>query len=148
MAITRWEPFRELARMQDEMNRFFDDRLWRTRSGQEELGTAFLPAVDVYEDHEGLMLTAELPGIDPKDVDVRVENGVLTLRGERKLEKEDKKENYLRVERSYGAFTRSFTLPSSVDTEKVKADFKHGVLRIQLPKREESKPKSIKVKVD
>ena len=147
MAITRWEPFREMARMQDELNRLFDDRVWRPR-GQEELSTGFLPAVDVYEDQEALTVTAELPGVDPKDVDVRVENGLLTLKGERKLEKEEKKDNYLRIERSYGAFMRSFTLPNSVDVDKVKADFKHGVLRLSLPKREESKPKAIKVKVD
>ncbi|HEY3452286.1 MAG TPA: Hsp20/alpha crystallin family protein [Myxococcales bacterium] len=153
MAITRWEPFREMARMQDELNRLFDDRVWRRRGqgqgqGQEEeLGAGFLPPVDVYEDQEALVLTTELPGVDPKDVDVRVEDGVLTLKGERKLEKEDKKENYLRVERSYGSFTRSFTLPTTVDPEKVKAEFKNGLLRLAIPKREESKPRSIKVDV-
>jgi len=147
MAITRWEPFREMARMQDELNRLFDDRLWRRRGQEEELGAGFLPPVDVYEDQESLVLTTELPGIEPKAVDVRVEDGVLTLRGERKMEKEDKKENYLRVERSYGSFTRSFTLPSTVDPDKVKAEFKNGLLRIAIPKREESKPRTIKVNV-
>ena len=149
MAIMRWEPFREVARMQDELNRIFDDRYWKYRGNQEELSVGgFLPPVDVYEDQEMLVLTAELPGIDPKDVDVRVENGVLTFKGERKMEKEDKKENYLRIERAYGAFSRSFTLPSSVDPDKVKAEFKHGLLRLNLQKREESKPRSIKVKVE
>jgi len=148
MAMTRWEPFREMARMQDELNRLFDDRLGRRRGGpEEELGVGFLPPVDVYEDNEGLVLTTELAGVDPKDVDVRVEEGVLTVKGERKLERADKKENYLRVERSYGTFTRSFTLPSTVDPEKVKAEFKNGLLRIAIPKREESKPRSIKVNV-
>jgi HSP20 family protein len=149
MAITRWEPFRELTRIQDEFNRLFDDRLYRYRGGQEEeLGSAFLPAIDVYEDHEALTMTAELPGIEPKDVDLRIENGVLTLKGERKLEKEEKKENYRRVERSYGTFMRTFTLPTTVDGDKVKAEFKNGVLKVMLPKKEESKPKSIKVKVE
>lgn len=147
MAITRWEPFREMARMQDELNRLFDDRLWRRRGQEEELGVGFLPPVDVYEDQEALTLTTELPGIEPKAVDVRVEDGVLTIKGERKMEKEDKKENYLRVERSYGTFTRSFTLPNTVDQDKVKAEFKNGLLRIAIPKREESKPRSIKVNV-
>lgn len=147
MAITRWEPFREMARMQDELNRLFDDRLWRRRGQEEELGVGFLPPVDVYEDQEALTLTTELPGIEPKAVDVRVEDGVLTIKGERKMEKEDKKENYLRVERSYGTFTRSFTLPNTVDPDKVKAEFKNGLLRVAIPKREESKPRSIKVNV-
>ncbi len=148
MAITRWEPFREMARMQDELNRLFDERLWRRRGQpEEELGAGFLPPVDVYEDNEGLVLTCELPGVDPKVVDVRVEDGVLTLKGERKMEKEDRKENYLRIERSYGSFTRSFTLPSTVDQDKVKAEFKNGLLRLSIPKREESKPRSIKVNV-
>jgi HSP20 family protein len=149
MAITRWEPFREMARMQDELNRLFDDRLWRRRAqGQEEeLGAGFLPPVDVYEDPEALVLTTELPGVEPKAVDVRVEDGVLTIKGERKLEKEDRKENYLRIERSYGSFRRSFTLPGTVDPDKVKAEFKNGLLRVSIPKREESKPRSIKVNV-
>ncbi len=149
MALARWEPFREISRMQDELNRFFDDRLWRMRdSNKEELGAAFMPAVDVYEDQDGLVLSVEVPGMEPKDVDLRIENGVLTLRGERKLEREDRKENYLRVERSYGTFARSFSLPPTVDAERVKADYKNGVLRVQLPKREEAKPRSIKVKVE
>ena len=149
MAIMRFEPFREMARVQDELNRIFDDRLWRRGQGYEELSSGgFLPPVDVWEDQEVLSLTAELPGIDPKDVDVHVENGVLTVKGERKLEREDRKDNYLRIERAYGAFTRSFTLPSTVDSEKVKAEFKNGLLRVLIPKREETKPRSIKVKVD
>ncbi len=149
MALARWEPFREISRMQDEVNRFFDERGWRFRdSSNEELGSAFMPAVNVYEDPEGLELTAEVPGLEPKDVDLRIENGVMTLRGERKLEREDHKENYLRVERSYGTFMRSFTLPPTVDGEKVKAEYKNGVLRVQLPKREEAKPRAIKVKVE
>lgn len=150
MALARWEPFREITRMQEELNRFFDDRLWRMRgdANKDELGAAFMPPVDVYEDQEGLVLSAEVPGLDPKDVDLRIENGVMTIKGERKLEREDRKENYLRVERAYGTFLRSFTLPPSVDGEKVKAEYKNGVLRVVLPKREEAKPRSIRVKVE
>ena len=140
--MTRWEPFRDLARIQDEMARLFEDR--RFAAGE---SVGWTPACDIYEDEDGVSLRFELAGVDPKDVEVRFENGVLTLKGERKLEKEEKKENYLRVERSYGSFTRSFTLPSTVDPDKVKAEFKNGLLRIAIPKREESKPRAIKVSV-
>lgn len=149
MAIMRWEPFREISRMQEELNRLFDDRLFRLRGGNnnEELSTAVLPPVDVYEDTEALTMTVELPGIDPKDVDVHIENGTLTIKGERKLEKEDKKENYVRVERTYGSFARSFVLPNTVDPDKVKSELKNGVLRLTIAKREETKPRSIRVNV-
>lgn len=140
--LSRWEPFRDLARMQDEMNRLFDDRLARTG---ESVG--WTPACDIFEDEEGVTLKFELAGVEPKDVDVRFENGVLTLRGERKLEREDKRENYHRIERSYGTFTRSFSLPGSVDAEKIRADAKNGVLQVFLPKRAEAKPRAIQVKV-
>ena len=108
---------------------------------------AWAPAVDIYEKGTDVVLKAELPGLDPKDVDIRIENNVLTLKGERKIEDEIKQENYHRVERAYGGFTRSFTLPSTVDTTNVKADYKDGVLRITLPKREEAKPKQIQVDI-
>jgi HSP20 family protein len=152
MAIAHWEPFKEVVRVQDELNRFFGDRRWFLRSQRgEELGSAFLPAIDIYEDPEALTLTAELPGIDPKDVDLHIENSVLNIKGERKMEREDKgdkKEGYLRIERAYGTFVRSFTLPTTVDAEKAKAEFKNGLLRITIPRREESKPRSIRVEVD
>lgn len=141
--LTRWEaPFRDLARLQDEMGRMFDDRLYRT---SESVG--WTPACDIYEDDEALTLRFELAGVEPKDVDIRFENGVLTVRGERKLEQEEKRENYHRVERSYGTFTRAFTLPASVDGEKIRAEAKNGVLQVMLPKRAEAKPRSIQVKV-
>jgi HSP20 family protein len=141
--LTRWEqPFRELSRLQEEMGRMFDDRLYR--SGE---SVGWTPACDIYEDDEALTLRFELAGVEPKDVDIRFENGVLTVRGERKLELEDKRENYHRVERSYGTFTRAFTLPGSVDGEKIKAEAKNGVLQVMLPKRAEAKPRSIQVKV-
>jgi HSP20 family protein len=143
MAImTRWEPFRDLMRLQDEVGRLFDERLYRNG---ESVG--WTPACDIYEDDEGVTLRFELAGVEPKDVDIRFENGVLTLRGERKLEREDKRENYHRVERSYGTFTRSFTLPGTVDAEKIRAESKNGVLTIGLPKKAEAKPRSIQVKV-
>jgi HSP20 family protein len=143
MAImTRWEPFRDLMRLQDEVGRLFDERLYRNG---ESVG--WTPAVDIYEDDESVTLRFELAGVEPKDVDIRFENGVLTLRGERKLEKEEKRENYHRVERSYGTFTRSFTLPGTVDAEKIRAESKNGVLSVALPKKAEAKPRSIQVKV-
>ncbi|HYY68360.1 MAG TPA: Hsp20/alpha crystallin family protein [Terriglobales bacterium] len=143
--LTRWDPFRELNVLQDRMNRLFQDFLPR---GEQELTAGnFAPPVDIYEDEHAITVNAELPGIDPKDVDVRVENNTLTIQGERKFEKEEKEENFHRIERRYGNFIRSFTLPNTVDTDNVKADFDNGLLRIQLAKRAEAKPKQIKVNV-
>jgi len=150
MAIVRFEPFRDLVTVQDRLNRIFDDAFRGSRGASEEewaLGGSWAPSVDIYEQDGNLVLKAELPGIDPKDVDVRVENNVLTLSGERKLDTEVKRDGYHRVERSYGAFSRSFTLPSVVDTDKIKAEFKDGVLRLVLPKKEEAKPKQISISV-
>lgn len=150
MAIVRWEPIRDLVGLQERMNRMFDESfrgLGHARSDDWALGGTWAPAVDIYEKDGNIVLKAELPGIDPKDVDVRLENNTLTLSGERKVSDEVKQENYHRVERSYGAFTRSFTLPSVVDQEKIKADYKDGVLKVTLPKREEAKPKQISVSV-
>src|SRR5579872_7241208 len=145
MAITRWDPFRELTSLQDRMNRLFQEQY----SGREEdlTTSAFAPPVDIYEDEHNLTLKLEVPGIDEKDIDVRLENNVLTVRGERKLEKEEKEENFHRVERRYGSFTRSFTLPSTVNTDDIRADYEHGVLKVRLAKRTEAKPKEIKVNV-
>jgi HSP20 family protein len=149
MAIVRWEPFRDLVSLQDRMNRIFDDAFRGGRGTSEDwaLGGSWAPTVDIYEQDGNIVLKAELAGLDPKDVDVRVENNVLTLRGERKLDNEVKQENYHRVERSYGSFSRSFTLPTVVDTEKIKAEFKDGVLRLVLPQKEEAKPKQISISV-
>jgi HSP20 family protein len=150
MAIVRWEPFRDLVSIQDRMNRLFDESFRGINRGASEedwsLG-AWAPAVDIYEKDGNIVLKAELPGVDPKDVDVRVENNVLTLRGERKFDEEVQKDSYHRVERSYGLFTRSFTLPNVVDTEKIKAEYKDGVLRMTLPKKDEAKPKQISISV-
>ncbi len=144
--LTRWEPFREFATLQDRMNRLFRESFSEGRD--ESLTTStFAPAVDVYEDEHKVTLKVEVPGIEEKDIDVRIENNTLTVHGERKIEKEEKEENYRRVERQYGAFTRTFTLPSTVDSEKVAADYDKGVLKITLPKKAEAKPKQIKVNV-
>ena len=144
--LTRWEPFREFSTLQDRMNRLF--RETQGNSQDETLsGSSFAPAVDVYEDEHNVTLKIEVPGIDEKDIDVRIENNTLTVHGERKIEKEEKEENYRRVERHYGSFTRTFNLPSTVDAEKVQADYDKGVLNITLPKKAEAKPKQIKVNV-
>ncbi len=142
--LTRWDPLRDLQALQGEMNRIFEDRVGST-SGE---SVGWTPACDIYEDEDGLTLHFDLAGVDPKDVDIRFENGVLTLRGERKLELEAKRENYHRVERRYGTFTRSFSLPATVDAEKIGAEAKHGVLSVHLPKKAEAKPRAIQVKVN
>jgi HSP20 family protein len=148
--LTRWEPFRELSTMHDRMNRMnrlFHESL-RPEGPEDALTTtSFAPPVDIYEDEHTITLKLEVPGIDEKDIDVRVENNTLTVHGERKIEKEEKEENFRRVERQYGSFTRSFTLPSSVDTGQVSADYEKGVLKIKLAKKAEAKPKQIKVNV-
>jgi HSP20 family protein len=150
MAITRWDPFREFATLQNQMNRLFQD-YQPTRTGQsgEEFMTTgtFVPPVDIFEDEHNITLKLEVPGIDQNDIDVRVENSTLTVRGERKFEKDVKEENFHRIERSYGSFSRSFTLPNSVNPEQVNAEYNNGVLTITLAKRAEAKPKQIKVNI-
>ena len=145
-ALTRWEPFRELATLQDRLNRMFGEP-FGTATGQELTAGAFVPPVDVYEDEKSIRLKMEVPGIEEKDIDIRLENNLLTVRGERKMESETKEENYHRIERSYGSFSRSFTLPSSVNPEDVKAGYAKGVLTVTLGKRAEARPKQIKVEV-
>ncbi len=142
--ITRWDPFRELSTLQDRMNRLFNDQ-FGTITRDESLTGAFVPPVDVYEDENSIQVRMEVPGIEEKDIDIRLENQVLTVRGERKFEKEEKEENFHRIERRYGSFTRSFTLPATVNSEDVSADYDKGVLKIRLAKRAEAKPKQIKV---
>ncbi|HKS75547.1 MAG TPA: Hsp20/alpha crystallin family protein [Terriglobales bacterium] len=145
--LTRWDPFREFTTLQDRMNRLFRDS-YGSEGRDEALTTStFAPAVDVYEDEHNVTLKVEVPGIDEKDIDVRIENNTLTVHGERKFEKEEKEENFRRVESSYGSFTRTFTLPQTVDAEKVSANYDKGVLKITLPKKAEAKPKQIKVNV-
>src|SRR5262245_57045504 len=145
MALMRWDPFRDLNVLQDRMNRLFDDagRGWR---GDEPVSTTtWSPMVDIFETEGDIVVKAELPGMDRKDIFLNLENNVLTLKGERRFEKETKEENYHRIERSYGGFSRSFSIPSMVDEEKIRADYKEGVLKIVLPKKEQAKPKQIRI---
>jgi len=149
MAITRWDPFREVASLQTRMNSLFQD-FTRTQGGESELPTTtgFVPPVDVYEDEHKIVLKLEVPGIKQDDLDVRIENNALTVRGERKFEKEEKEENFHRIERRYGTFFRAFTLPTTVNTESVKANYDSGILKLELDKRAEAKPKQIKIGVN
>ena len=147
MAITRWQPFRELNSLQERMNRLFEDFLGE-RNQLEGSATGWAPAVDICEDSEKVVLKADLPGIDEKDISLDVDGNRLTLKGERRMEKETQEENYHRVERAYGQFVRAFTLPNTVDVENIKASFKNGVLEVSLPKKEEIKPKHISIAVE
>lgn len=144
MAITRFDPFREVQTLQSRMNALFRDM----NGDNDPLTTAsFVPPVDIYEDDKKVVLKLEVPGIDEKDLDVRMENHTLTVKGERKLETEEKEENFHRIERRYGSFFRAFTLPSTVDSENIKANYRNGILRLELAKKAEAQPKQIKVDV-
>src|SRR5437868_2190547 len=145
--ITRWDPFREFSTLQDRMNRLFRESYGPEGREESLTTTSFAPPVDVYEDERNVSLKTEVPGIEARESDVGIENNVLTVHGERKFEKEEKEENFRRVERQYGSFTRTFTLPSTVDAEKVSANYDKGILKISLPKKAEAKPKQIKVNV-
>jgi HSP20 family protein len=149
MAIVRWlDPFRDLSVIQDRMNQIFEDALARSRGREEGLRTGmWTPAVDIYENSDFVVVKAELPGVEKDRISVEVKEGILTLRGERGFDNELKKESYHRIERSYGSFQRSFSLPVSVDQEKVTARFQNGVLEVQLPKKDQVKPKQIEVDV-
>ena len=143
--ITRRDQSRGLT-LQDEVNRLFEDNFTRERSGHADLAT-WAPPVDIYETENELVVKAELPDFQDKDIDVRITNNTLTIRGERKFEKDVKEDNYLRIERAYGSFMRSFSLPNTVSSENIRADYRNGVLTLHMAKREESKPKQIKISV-
>jgi HSP20 family protein len=145
--IVRWDPYREVGTLQERMNRLFDEVWGRGRREDESVTGNWMPSVDVKETKDALQIFTELAGIDPKDVEVTVEGGVLTLKGQRNFEKAVEGESYHRVERAYGSFERSFTLPTNVDADKIQATYKHGVLQLSLPKREEAKPKAIAIKI-
>ena len=147
--FTRFGPFRDLGGLQDRIDRLFEEGLVRLRPWTSEAieDAAWSPAVDIVETENDIVLRADLPGVDPKDVVIQVENGTLTLKGERKFESDVKEDDYCRVERVYGSFLRSFALPPTVDAEKVEAEYRNGVLELKLPKRPEAKPKQIKVAV-
>src|SRR5882724_2041893 len=146
MTIVRYDPFRDLRTLQEEVNRLFSTNLTRG-FGEEGIGRgAWNPSVDIFENKDHIVLEAELPGMNREDFDLSVENNVITLRGERRFEKKEDSDNYHRVERAYGSFLRSFTLPNTVSAEGANADYRNGVLRVTLPKREETKARRIEVK--
>jgi HSP20 family protein len=144
--IARWEPFRGLSTLHDQVNRLFNETAFRGQ-GENSALTFWSPAVDIYETENELVVKADLPDVVEKDIDVRVENNLLTIRGERKFEKSVSEDNYLRVERNYGTFSRSFSLPNTVNAEQIHAEYKNGVLTVTMPKREESKPRQVKVSI-
>ena len=145
MTIMRYDPFRDLRTLQEEVNRLFSTNMSRAFDDEAIGRGAWAPSVDIYENKDHIVLEAELPGMNQEDFDLSIENNLLTLRGERKFEKTDENDNYHRVERSYGAFTRSFTLPQTVSAEGATAEYNNGVLRVTLPKREETKARRIQV---
>jgi len=148
MALIRWDPFREMSSLQERMNRLMSDFRTRSSWSEEEMAQgAWVPSVDIYETKESIVLNVELPGVSKEDMSLEVKDNTLTIKGEKKLEKDVKEENYHRMERTYGSFMRMFTLPNTVQQEKVKAKFRDGVLEIIIPKAEEAKPKQIKVDV-
>jgi HSP20 family protein len=147
MAITRWDNLRDFVTVQRRLNSLIHD----INQGQQEKDSAatasFAPLTDVYEDEQKVVLKLEVPGMKREDLDIQIENKTLTIRGERKLETEEKQENFRRIERRYGSFFRAFTLPGTLDTEQIKAGYDAGVLRIELQKRAEAKPKQVKVEI-
>jgi len=149
--LTRWNPASEAANLSQRMERLFDEMvgrgLWRT-SEERPLRGSWVPAVNILERQDAMVITADLPGLKAEDVEVTVEDGILSIRGERKLEETAEGENYHRVERIYGVFERTFTLPNSVNVDKIEARFSNGEMTLTLPKREESKPRSVKIKVE
>jgi HSP20 family protein len=146
MAIIRWDPFRDVVTLRERMNRMFEDVFsGRAQEGKELTTSTWAPSVDIFETEKELVLTAEIPGIDEKDVEIKIEDNTLSLKGERKFEKETKEENYHRIERSYGSFYRAFTLPNSIDPEKIQATHENGVLKITMPKRDELQPRKVKI---
>ena len=145
MAVVRWDPFRDLNLLQDRMNRLFEDASRNWKSDEPASTTTWSPAVDIFETESEIVVKAEVPGMERKDITLNLENNVLTLRGERRFLKEAKEENYHRIERSYGGFSRAFSIPATVDEEKIRADYQDGVLKIVLPKKEQLRPKQIKI---
>ncbi len=145
MAIIRWDPFRDLETLRERMNVLFGDVYSSPGKEKDLVTSAWNPSVDIYEHNGNLVLTAEIPGVDEDDIEVKLEDSTLTIKGERKYENEVKEENYHRVERSYGSFSRSFSLPQNIDQDKIKAESENGILKITMPKKAELKPKKVKV---
>jgi HSP20 family protein len=149
MAVVRWDPFRDVMSLQDRMNRLFDQALSRTRTDDEEGLTAstWSPAVDIFETPDSIVMKAELPGVRRENIDIQVRENILTLKGERRFEREVNDENFLRMERSYGTFQRAFSLPAVIQQDKIRAVLKDGVLEVSMPKAEEAKPQQVKIDV-
>lgn len=145
MAIIRWDPFRDLMTLRERMNRLFEDTFSARGEERDLISGSWTPSVDIYESENALVLTAELPGVDENDIEIKIEDNTLTLNGERKFEKETKQENYHRIERAYGTFSRSFTLPQSIDHDKIQAEHENGILKITMPKKAELKPRKVKI---
>ncbi|MGB9906124.1 MAG: Hsp20/alpha crystallin family protein [Candidatus Saccharicenans sp.] len=146
MAITKWDPFRDIMVLRDRMNRLFEDLVSSPKFEDTDIiQSTWSPAVDIYETENELVLTAELPGVEEKDVEIKVEDNTLSLKGERKFEKETREENYHRIERAYGSFYRSFSLPNYVDQDKISAEYENGLLKIHMPKKPEVKPRKVKI---
>jgi len=144
MPITRWDPFHEVVSLQNRVNSLFRN----LNEGESPMASAsFVPPADIYEDADKLTLKLEIPGMNEKDLDVRVEDNTLTIRGERKFEAEEKEQNFHRIERAYGSFFRAFTLPVTIETDKVQATYNAGVLKLELKKKPEAQPKQIKINV-
>ena len=148
MNLIKWSPRRELLSLQESMNELFEDSFGRTIRGLEFPVRNFEPLVDIFEDKDNIKLSIELPGMEQEDVKVNVEDNVLSIKGEKRFENEEKKDKYHKIERYYGSFSRSFSLPNSVSQDKIKASFKKGVLELTLPKKESVKPKNIPIQID
>lgn len=145
MTLIRWDPFRDLITLRERMNHLFEEAFTSRKEEKDMVASSWTPSVDIYETENALALTAEIPGIDEKDIEIKIEDSTLTLKGERKFEKETKEENYHRIERSYGSFSRSFTIPRYIDEDKIKAVHEDGILKITMPKKAELKPRKVKV---
>jgi len=145
MAIIRWDPFRDLITLREKMNRLFEDTFAARGEEKDLMASTWTPSVDIYETENEVVLTAEIPGIEDKDIEIKIENSTLSIKGERKLEKETKEENYHRIERAYGSFYRSFTIPHNVNQDKIQAEHENGVLKITMPKKPELKPQKVKI---
>lgn len=145
MAIIRWDPFRDLVTLREKMNRLFEETFTGRGEKKDLVSGTWSPSVDIYETENALVLSAEVPGMKEDEIEIKIEDNTLILQGERKFEKETKEENYHRIERSYGSFYRSFTLPNSIDQDKIQAEHENGILKITMPKKPELKPRKVKV---
>ncbi len=145
MNIIRWDPFRDLATLRERMNRLFEEAYTSRGEEKDLVASTWNPSVDIFETENELVLKAELPGVDEDDIEIKIEDSTITLKGDRKFEKETKEENYHRIERSYGSFYRSFTLPRNIDQDKIKAESENGILKVTMPKKAELKPKKVKI---